>query len=171
MKDAELFVHGAADEPVAVRVESQAENPEVLRVTVEDRVYLVEDRALDDGRSLLIEGRQEHLLHHQTGALANGGTRWAVQGALGTRSLEVLEPLAHEALLEEQAASSGSQRVLAYMPGKVVSVLAEEGQEVQIGDGIVVLEAYTLSLHDALPISEERREGKECTPDHLVRVV
>lgn len=47
------------------------------------------------------------------------------------------------------AGAEGQQEVTAPMPGKIVRVLVEEGQEVEAGDGLVVVEA--MKMQNAIP--------------------
>ena len=47
------------------------------------------------------------------------------------------------------AGAEGKQEVTAPMPGKIVRVLVEEGQEVEAGDGLVVVEA--MKMQNAIP--------------------
>ena len=59
--------------------------------------------------------------------------------------MAVADPLTH--LAAQAAGGKGGrrqQKVTAYMPGRVVAVLVEEGQEVQAGQGVVVLEAMKM---------------------------
>ncbi len=73
----------------------------------------------------------------------DGKTR--VTSATDAWDLEVTDPLTH--LANSAGATSGrrrSQKVTALMPGRVVAVLAEAGQTVETGQGIVVLEAMKM---------------------------
>lgn len=66
-------------------------------------------------------------------------------GHCGHGLATVTDPLTF--LAQEAAGSSGAsgrQEVTAYMPGRVVAVLVEEGAEVEAGQGIVVLEAMKM---------------------------
>ena len=53
-------------------------------------------------------------------------------------------PLRHLALGSSAAAPDGKRAVTAYMPGRVVAVLVEQGHRVEVGQGIVVLEAMKM---------------------------
>ena len=56
-----------------------------------------------------------------------------------------MELLAHLAASSHEAtAAGGVERVDAYMPGRVVGLLVEEGATVAAGDGILVLEAMKM---------------------------
>jgi len=56
-----------------------------------------------------------------------------------------MDPLTHLALSSSAAAASAAGHVVeAYRPGRVVKILVEEGQVVQAGEGLVVLEAMKM---------------------------
>ena len=76
-------------------------------------------------------------------------------------SLELLEPLAHLAQkgLRGGAAQQG-QTVTAYMPGRVVKVLVEEGQQVEAGQGLLVLEAMKMENEIQAECAGEVRQIK-----------
>jgi len=72
------------------------------------------------------------------------GSYW-VSDPHGTAVVAVADPLAH--LAAQSAAAKGGrrrQRVTAYMPGRVVALLAAEGQAVTAGQGVLVLEAMKM---------------------------
>jgi pyruvate carboxylase subunit B len=74
-------------------------------------------------------------------------------------TLGVRDPLAHLAEATHGAAgAAGRQRVDAYMPGRVVSVLVAEGAEVATGQGIVVLEA--MKMENEIQAEREGRVGR-----------
>nr|XP_061808116.1 biotin carboxylase 1-like [Nerophis lumbriciformis] len=95
------------------------------RVVVGDNTYDIDATvARGELRSLLHEGQ-----HHE-----GAGSQ-----------VELMDPLTHLALASHAAAGgSGGQVVEAYMPGRVVKVLVEQGQEVEAGQGLVVLEAMKM---------------------------
>jgi len=112
--------------------------------------YLVEvdgvshevDQARAGGRlhSLLIEGRQ-----YEVSVLPEGNGHYRVVGSAGEELVEVRDPLTHLAQSGEGSGpSSGTKAVTAYMPGRVVAVLVNEGDEVGAGQGVVVLEAMKM---------------------------
>jgi biotin carboxyl carrier protein len=74
-----------------------------------------------------------------------GGDRYRVSTRRAAAEVEVLSPLDH--LARQTAGAAGArraERVTAYMPGRVVAVLVEEGAEVAAGQGVVVLEAMKM---------------------------
>lgn len=83
--------------------------------------------------------------HFEVAVHADGAGRYRVASRRAAAEVEVLSPLAH---LARKTAGAGAgrrtERVTAYMPGRVVAVLVEEGAEVEAGQGVVVLEAMKM---------------------------
>jgi biotin carboxyl carrier protein len=106
-------------------IEIDPEHLEAVR-EVEPGVYSV----LLDGRSFEVRAiAAPHVLNVET-----GGRRFAV---------EVRDP--RNASRQSRAATgSGRQSVAAPMPGKVVRVLVQEGDAVDIGQGLIVVEAMKM---------------------------
>jgi biotin carboxyl carrier protein len=114
-------------------------------VTVDGKRYDVDVAAAGRTvRSLLIDGQQAEVgLHRRFDGRLDG--RYEVVGPGGRQLLEVMEPLT---LLAEKAHSSGigatANQVPAYMPGRVVELLVAEGDRVEAGQGVLVLEAMKM---------------------------
>jgi biotin carboxyl carrier protein len=116
-----------------------------FEVTVGDRVHRVDALTARPGLlSLRIDGEQS-ISYHQESAVRRQkeGTYW-VSTSQGAGPVEVADPLAHLAAQSHSQGGKRRQRVDAYMPGRVVAVLVEEGAEVTTGQGIVVLEAMKM---------------------------
>jgi len=111
-----------------------------FEVQIGERTYLV-DRVAANGsiRSLLIEGSQ-----YEVAVRADGERRYQVSGAGGMQEVEVLDPLTLLAEESHAQGKGGAARVNAYMPGRVVALLVEEGESVSAGQGVVVLEAMKM---------------------------
>lgn len=127
--------HGEREEKVRVRrIDDEYE------VTIGDRVYHVDATAVRNGvRSLRIDGAQ----HEVSVRRLNGD--WSVVTLQGAVAVAVTDPLTH--LANQTRGTKGGrrrQRVDAYMPGRVVAVLVQEGDEVASGQGILVLEAMKM---------------------------
>ena len=91
-------------------------------------------------RSLLIEGRQAEVSVQRE----SDGRYWVSSGEGAARVL-VADPLTHLARVAKgKAGAGGPEVVTAYMPGRVVSILVEEGKKDREGQGIVVLEAMKM---------------------------
>lgn len=128
--------HGEREERLRLRRDGDA-----WEVTVGDRTYRVESAVPGPGvHSLIVEGAHFEVT---TRPLPDGS--WAVATGGATAVVEVADPLTH---LARQSAGGGAgrraKRVTAYMPGRVVAVLAAEGDTVQAGQGVVVLEAMKM---------------------------
>jgi biotin carboxyl carrier protein len=111
------------------------------RVDVDGATYEVDAVHVDGGvRSLLIGGRQ-----FVVSVRCRGNGRYLVSHAAGSGEVELMDPLAYMAMKAHGAGRGGGvEPVKAYMPGRVVRILVEEGQEVAAGQGIVVLEAMKM---------------------------
>jgi len=135
----ELIVrHGERTEKVRVRRHDGG-----YEVTVGDRGYQVDAGPGQAGvhslRSLLIDGAQHEV------SVRPQGEDWTVTGRHGTATVSVTDPLSH--LAAETGGGKGGKRyrnVAAYMPGRVVAVLVQEGETVTAGQGVVVLEAMKM---------------------------
>ena len=90
-------------------------------------------------RSLLIEGRQ-----YVVSVRPQGNGSYRVSHVDGSGDVELMDPLTHLAREAHGAGRGGAEQVKAYMPGRVVRILVEEGQEVEDGAGVVVLEAMKM---------------------------
>ena len=91
-------------------------------------------------RSLLVDGRQ-----YEVSVRGGRDGRYRVDSVAGREEFEVLDPLAWRAQSHlGEGARTGPHRVEAYMPGRVVEVLVEEGATVEAGQGLVVLEAMKM---------------------------
>jgi biotin carboxyl carrier protein len=132
---------------VIVRRGEREERVEVRRgddgyeVVIGGRTYRIDAaRARAGLHSLRIDGAQ-----HEVAVRPHGDGVWWVSTAHGASAVEVLDPLAH--LAARGAAGKGAKRrrrITAYMPGRVVALLAAEGDTVAAGQGIVVLEAMKM---------------------------
>ena len=112
------------------------------RLRLGDRVFEIEAVAAGGDRllSLRLDGD-----HYEVAVGAEGDGRYRVSSRRAAAQVEVLSPLAHLARRTPGAAGARrAERVTAYMPGRVVAVLVEEGAEVEAGQGVVVLEAMKM---------------------------
>lgn len=124
----------------------------LYRVSVGGRAYRVDLARAGGALSLRLaedagggEGRfgEQHEVSVRPAPHAPG--TYQVTTSAGTAAVEVLDPLA--ALARGEGGGKGGKRrarVAAYMPGRVVAVLAPEGAEVKAGDGVIVLEAMKM---------------------------
>ncbi|HEX9944904.1 MAG TPA: biotin/lipoyl-containing protein [Thermoanaerobaculia bacterium] len=128
--------HGEREERVRVRRDDGG-----YEIAIGDRAYRVDADAARAGlHSLRIDGAQHEVAVRRQGE----GVYW-VSTAHGSGPVEVADPLAH--LASQASGGKGGkrrQRVNAYMPGRVVTLLVQEGQEVAAGQGVLVLEAMKM---------------------------
>ena len=110
-------------------------------VRVGETAYRVDAVALArTARSLRVDGDQ-----YEVDVAHRGNGVYEVSCGGWVEELEVQDPLAFLASRAHgEAAEHASQTVTAYMPGRVVAVLVEEGVEVAAGDGVLVLEAMKM---------------------------
>jgi pyruvate carboxylase subunit B len=132
-----------------VEVEVERGDGGAYLVTVGDRAYTVDAAPVGAGAaSLRIDGAQREIAVHPLpggGAAGAGRYRLAAGGHAVPAEVEVLDPLTH--LAHQASAKAGGptrREVTAYMPGRVVAILAPEGTEVTPGQGVVVLEAMKM---------------------------
>ena len=112
-----------------------------FEVRVGDRKYLVDTVATNGAvRSLIIEGQQ-----FEVAVRSSEKGRYQVSHRGSIEEVEVLDPLTHLARQSsESRGQEGLVMVTAYMPGRVVEILVQEGDEVEVGQGLVVLEAMKM---------------------------
>ncbi len=117
---------------------------EGYEVRVGESSYQVDAAPSRDGiLSLRVGGNQYEVAVLLEGPSGEG--RYWVSSAEGSAPVSVVDPLTH--LAQESRGGEGvrkSERVTAYMPGRVIAVLVEEGAEVEAGQGVVVLEAMKM---------------------------
>ncbi len=149
----ELIVARSADE---VRVEVRAEANGHWTVAVDDREYRVDAATLGrpDVLSVIVDGRQAT---QSVRSLGNG--LYDVDGA----ELKVIDPRSRALGEATQQGAADTFEATAYMPGRVVAVLAAEGDEVTSGQGVVVLEAMKME-------NEIQSEIDGCLEQLLVEV-
>jgi biotin carboxyl carrier protein len=132
---------GQAGEAERLRIEPAGEGYEIAIGDHSGRSYRVDAARLRAGLySLRIGGAQ-----HEVAVRRREDGTWWVSGAHGGVAVEVADPLAH--LAAQGAGAKGGRRrrrVTAYMPGRVVALLAAEGQAVRAGQGVLVLEAMKM---------------------------
>jgi len=127
------------DRPARVRVERNGEH---LVVEVDGRRYAVDAVATSPAvRSLLLDSGDQH----EIGVFPrDNGSYWVSSAGSGVE-ITMVDPLTH---LAQQGAGGNdarrSRQVHAYMPGRVVALLAEEGATVRAGQGVLVLEAMKM---------------------------
>ncbi len=110
--------------------------------TVEGRAYEVEARELGAGGYLLLHGGRVYECRVERAADDEGAAEVNVRGrAYGVR---VVDPKRLRGARGGAGQDAGRAEVKAAMPGKLVRVLVEVGQEVEAGTPLVVVEAMKM---------------------------
>lgn len=152
----------------------EREGPRVS-AEVDGRVYELEAREPEAGVHLLLhEGRVYECRVSGAGASAAGEAEVSV----GQRSYRVrlADPKRLRGANVAAGHGGGRAQVLAPMPGKVVRVLVEQGQAVEAGEGLVVVEAMKMQNELKSPkagtVSElHAREGATVNAGEVLVVV
>jgi len=143
------------------------------KLQIGDKHYIILSAEATSGvRSLLVDGGQ-----YEVSVRNVGEDRYEVTSTSGVETVQVQDPLTH--LAEEshdKVAATGPLSVLAYMPGRVVSILVEEGAEVTAGQGVVVLEAMKMENEIKAPTSGDIVDikvhvGDTVTSGQLIMVI
>lgn len=168
------FTIEVAGRPRHVKVERAQPDTSLFRVTVDGVTSVVDAVPVEGGwiSFILPEGGATS---HEAAAVAG-----AVNGALvlhlkeGTLEATVGGRRRYGARAVEDAA--GAQRVTAPMPGKILRVLVQTGDEVRAGQGLVVMEAMKMANELRSPkqgrVTEvAAREGASVEAGRLLVVV
>jgi biotin carboxyl carrier protein len=124
-----------------VDVEIQRQDSRII-ATVDGRGYELElMRESDQAYLLLDEGTVFDC--RVDGRLKWGASVDVMVGA-NRHAITLIDPKRLRSSSGAGAHGEGAARIVAPMPGKVVRLLVEAGQEIQVGDGIVVVEAMKM---------------------------
>jgi biotin carboxyl carrier protein len=106
-------------------------------------------------RTVILDGRAvETAAWRAAGGAADGArgaTAWDIAAGGRVHAVLLVDPLRAAAVPDDTAAAGGILEVRAVMPGKVVAVLAAEGQDVQQGQGLLVVEAMKMENEITAP--------------------
>jgi biotin carboxyl carrier protein len=132
------FRYQIGDEIKSVRVERAGDE---YQVTVEDRVYQVSIDSRASGEMILLVNGSRH----SSLVARNGSTRFV---AIDGRVLELVAPETGRARRRHH---HGEDSLTASMPGQVRQVLVAEGDAVERGQTLVILEAMKMEIRVAAP--------------------
>lgn len=114
-----------------------------FRVVIDGRPLEVDARLVSETTFSLLMGEQAYNI--ETEVNPNGaGDNILVRGHLVNVEVLDLRTLRLRKVQEESGGPEGPVQVTAPMPGKVVDVLVEEGQQVVEGQGLVIVEAMKM---------------------------
>ena len=131
------FVHGEERQ-----IEVRETTPDKFVVTIGEKSFEVDAKSLSDSTLSMIIDNEAYCIESEEDE--GGGDNLLVRGQVV--HCEVLD-LRKVRLREAQASAendAGPTVIKSPMPGKVVSVLVQDGQEVKKGDGLVVVEAMKM---------------------------
>jgi biotin carboxyl carrier protein len=112
-----------------------------LIAEIDDRKYTLQVRELAQGEYLIIDGSQVYDCH-VTKSEKQGA--FAVQLHGSTYELTIRDPKRLRSGQNSASHHHGMAEIIAPMPGKVVRVLVEVGNQVEAGAGIMVVEAMKM---------------------------
>ncbi len=120
-----------------------------------------------DTASILIDGKSYEVRREPGGSISVGRDRFEVS---------VEDPRSWQGRKRRVLSQTGPQKVTASMPGKVVRVLAREGENVQAGQGIIVIEAMKMQNEIKSPKAGTlqkvlAREGANVNPGEVLAVI
>lgn len=117
-------------------------SPSRFQLNIDGRTLVVDAHAVQDTTLSLIHGNAAYNIESE--AHANGGETVLVRGHLVT--VEVLDLRSMQLRRAQEVAGSpaGPAEIAAPMPGKVVAVLVKDGDRVEKGQGLVVVEAMKM---------------------------
>jgi len=109
------------------------------------------------------------------GQLSSGSTVDVTIGA-NHYAITLVDPKRLRSALGSGAHGEGAARIVAPMPGKVVRVLVETGQQVEVGQGVVVVEAMKMQNEMKAPkagviVSVDAEVGATVNAGDLLAVV
>ena len=109
---------------------------------VDARRYEIEIRELGEGQYLLVEGSRIHRCRVERKRDSPNSFEVVQRGL--TRDITITDPKRLRSTNSAGAHHSGAAQIVSPMPGKIVRVLVEVGARVEIGAGIVVVEAMKM---------------------------
>lgn len=134
-----IFHYQYDGQPASIRLERQPDGS--YRATIGDRVYTVRAQPLNDGGWLLALDDRRVVVY---GAAAGGARFLSLDGLDYT----LVVPERRGASRKRPAGGGG---LTAQMPGQVMAVLVDEGQTVERGQTLVVLEAMKMEIRVSAP--------------------
>lgn len=123
-------------------VEITEVSPDSYRIEFDDKVFEIDAQAVGDSTLSVVKDNQSYNIESEIAS--DGSQNLLVRGEL--LGVEVLDLRTHRLRKAQESAGGidGPVSIEAPMPGKVVAVLVSEGDEVALGQGVVVVEAMKM---------------------------
>lgn len=120
-----------------------------------------------NGGSLLIAGKSFEVRRDADGGIFVGANLYEVT---------IEDPRSWQGRQRRQSGHSGPQKLKASMPGKVIRILAGEGDDIQAGQGVVVVEAMKMQNEIRSPRSGKLQkllvcEGANVNPGDVMAII
>jgi biotin carboxyl carrier protein len=137
----------------------------------------IDGRKIDADAALIAPGLYSILLGGQSFEVTveKSGEGWLLRTAGREFQLEVSDPRSWRRGHGGSIELEGRQEVTAPMPGKIVRVLAAPGQNVEAGQGLLVIEAMKMQNEIRSPKSGKlerlAREGQTVTAGEILAIV
>ena len=119
--------------------------------------------------SILLDGRSFEV------SIEKAGDGWLVRTAGREFHLEIVDPRSWRSSHGGGMELEGRQQIVAPMPGKIVRVLAATGQKVEVGQGLLVIEAMKMQNEVRSPksgtVERVAEEGQTVNAGEILAVV
>ncbi len=114
--------------------------------TIDERSYELEVRELEPGMHLLQLGTRVYECRVRCVDARGGASEVGIEVDMGQQVFQItlIDPKRLRSSQRAGAQTDGSARITAPMPGRVVRVLVELGAQVEVGTGLVVVEAMKM---------------------------
>ena len=121
----------------------------------------------ENAGSLLIAGKSFEIRRDADGSIFVGARRYEVF---------MQDPRSWRGRQQRESKHAGPQKLKASMPGKIVRILAHEGDDIQAGQGVVVVEAMKMQNEIRSPRAGKVqkvlvREGTNVNPGEVLAIV
>lgn len=121
----------------------------------------------ENAGSLLISGQSFTVRRDVDSGIFVGPNRYQVS---------IDDPRSWQGRRRRESAHAGPQKLKASMPGKIVRILAQEGDDIQAGQGVVVVEAMKMQNEIRSPRAGKlqkvlAREGANVNPGEVLAIV
>jgi biotin carboxyl carrier protein len=159
----------------AVREVSLSINDGVISADIDGRHYDLELRERAAGEYLLIHGNEINKVRmEQRGGSASGSFEVILRGR--RYEIQIEDPKRLRSNQSSAAHHTGAAELVSPMPGKIVRVLVSEGDRVEVGTGVIVVEAMKMQNEMKAPkagviVSINAAEGSTVSAGDVLAVI